>query len=380
MRFAESPLIAHSRREPASLAGHNEFRQKVRAFVERELRPHAARWEEAGKFPRSVLLDCARHGLVQSDPWLNAIVAEELPRSDSLGFALSFFVQANLIAPLLEEFGTREQKTTYLPALRSGRVIGAMAVTEPDAGSDFAALQCRATISGDELVLDGEKTYITNAAFADFLIVAVRIPEWDAEGLTLVLASTKNPGVAIERLRMLGLCASGAGRIRFHSCRIKRQQLLGSPGEGFGQVQRALNRERLFGGIACVAWADYAIEKALTFARKREAFGKTINQFQVVRHNFAVMATQLEAARSLNYATFSRWLKGESVTREICMIKLFSYHVAQEIIAQCLQIHGGLGYMHDHWTSRFYRDARALTIAAGTPEVMKEMIAAYMRI
>jgi acyl-CoA dehydrogenase len=357
-----------------------QFRQKVRAFVDQQIRPNAAAWEEAGEFPRSVLLDCAQHGLFQSDPWWNGIVAEELPRCESLGFALSFLVQSNLIIPLLEEFGTDEQKTTYVPALRSGKMMGAMAVTEPASGSDFAALQCRADTSGDDLVLHGEKTYITNAAFADFLIVAARVPELAGEGLTLILVPAQGHGVTIERLRTLGLSASGTGRIRFDGSLVKRHQLLGTPGEGFGQVQRALNRERLFGGIACVAWADYAMQKALAFARGRSVFGNTINQFQVVRHEFAEIATQLEAARSLNYRTFSRWIAGESVTRQICMIKLFSYQVAQQAITRCLQIHGGLGYMDDHWSSRFYRDARALTIAAGTPEIMREMIAAYMRV
>jgi len=359
---------------------NEQFRQKVRAFIDQQLRPRSTDWEEAGEFPRSVLLECAQHGLFQSDPWLNGIVAEELPRCESLGFALSFLVQSNLITPLLEDFGTDEQKATYVPAVRSGGMMGAMAVTEPSSGSDFAALQCRANLSGDHLVLRGEKTYITNAAFADFLIVATRIPELTEEGLTLILVPARSDGVTIERLQTLGLFASGTGRIRFDGCIVKRDQLLGAAGEGFGQVQSALNRERLFGGIACVAWADYAMQKALAFARERSVFGNTINRFQVIRHEFAEMATQLEAARSLNYRTFSRWMIGESVTRQICMMKLFSYRVAQQVITQCLQIHGGLGYMDDHWTSRFYRDARALTIAAGTPEVMREMIAAYMQV
>jgi citronellyl-CoA dehydrogenase len=357
-----------------------QFRQKVRAFVDQELRPRSTAWEEAGEFPRSVLVECAQNGLFQSDPWLNGIIAEELPRCESLGFALSFLVQSNLITPILEDFGTAEQKATYVPALRSGKMMGAMAVTELASGSDFAALRCRADISGDDLVLHGEKTYITNAAFADFLIVAARIPDLAEEGLTLILVPTRSDDITIERIRTLGLSASGTARIRFDGCSVKRDQLLGAAGDGFGQVQRALNRERLFGGIACVAWADYAMQKALAFARERSIFGNTINQFQVIRHEFAEMATQLEAACSLNYRTFSRWIMGESVTRQICMMKLFSYQVAQQVITQCLQIHGGLGYMDDHWTSRFYRDARALTIAAGTPEVMKEMIAAYMRV
>jgi acyl-CoA dehydrogenase len=361
------------------LAEHQQFRQGVRTFVDSELRPHSGDWEGAGEFPRSVLLDCAQAGLFQTDPWRNAVIAEELPRCESLGFALSFFVQATLIIPLLDEYGSREQKAAHVPALQGGKVMGAMAVTEPGAGSDFAAVRCFADVSGDDLVLHGEKTYITNAAFADFLIVAARIPQLAEAELSLVLVPANSDGVTVERLRTLGLCASGTGRIRFENCRVKRSQILGAAGDGFAQVQRALNRERLFGGIASVAWANYALEKATAFARERTAFGKTIDRFQAVRHQFAEMATQLEAARSLNYLTFSRWVKGESVTREICMIKLFSYQVAQQVITQCLQIHGGLGYMDDHWTSRFYRDARALTIAAGTPEVMKEMIAAYPR-
>lgn len=362
------------------LAEHEEFRHKVRAFVDRELRPHATAWERSGAFPRSVLQECARHGLFQSDPRFNAIVAEELPRCESLGFALSFFVQANLITPLLEEFGTAGQKDAYVPALRTGKMMGAMAVTEPDAGSDFSALRCRADVSGDDLVVRGEKTYITNAAFADFLVVAVRIPELAEDGLTLVLVPAHSAGVTIERLQTLGLCASGTARVRLDGCRVKRDQVLGAAGQGFGQVQRALNRERLFGGIACVSWADYAMQKTLVFARTRKAFRNTINRFQAMRHEFAEMATQLEAARSLNYATLARFMQGEAVAREICMIKLFSYQVSQQAITQCLQIHGGLGYMDDHWTSRFYRDARALTIAAGTPEIMKDMIATYLRV
>jgi alkylation response protein AidB-like acyl-CoA dehydrogenase len=255
-------------------AEHEQFRQRVRLFVERELRPHSTSWERAGEFPRSVLQECARHELFQSDPWSNAILAEELPRCESLGFALSFFVQANLITPLFEEFGTIEQKSTYIPALRSGRMMGAMAVTEPDAGSDFSALQCRAELSGDDLVLHGEKTYITNAAFADFLITAVRIPALSEDGLTLVLVPSNIAGVTVERLQTLGLCASGTARVSLDGCRVNKDQVLGAVGQGFGQVQRALNRERLFGGIACVSWADYAMRKTLLFARQRKAFGK----------------------------------------------------------------------------------------------------------
>jgi acyl-CoA dehydrogenase len=358
---------------------HEEFRKKVREFVTLELRPHASNWENSGEFPRDIMRECAWRGFLQNDPWLNAILAEEFPCCESLGFALSFFVQANLIIPLLQEFGSEDQKTNYLQRLQSGEIIGAMAVTEPGAGSDFAALSCMAEVSGSDLILRGEKTYITNAAFADLLIVAARMVN-APEGLTMILVPAKLGGVIIERLQTLGLRASGSGRIRLDECRVPRENVLGPIGEGFVQVQRGLNRERLFGGLACVAWAQYALNKALEFARERKAFGNTLSRFQAIRHEFAESATLLEAARSLNHRTFARWVAGESVTREICMIKLFAYPVAQQVITHCLQVHGGLGYMADHWTSRFYRDARALTIAAGTPEIMKDMIATYERV
>ena len=361
------------------LQEHQQFREIVRGFVARELRPDAPQWERAGQFPRDVMKRCARQGFLQDDPSRNLILAEEFPCSESLGFALSFFVQTNLIIPLIQEFGNPAQKASFLPQLQAGEAIGAMAVTEPGAGSDFAALTCAAEICGDDMVLRGEKTYITNGAFADLLIVAVRLDS-EAEGLTMVLVPTKVEGVTVERIQTLGLSASGTARIRFDACHVPRENVLGAIGEGFLQVQRGLNRERLYGGLACVSWAQYALNKALEFVRGRRAFGQTLSRFQVIRHEFAEMATLLEAARSLNYRTFTRWVAGEPVTREICMIKLFSYEAAQRVITHCLQVHGGLGYMEDHWSSRFYRDARALTIAAGTPEIMKDMIASYERV
>jgi alkylation response protein AidB-like acyl-CoA dehydrogenase len=156
--------------------------------------------------------------------------------------------------------------------------------------------------------------------------------------------------------------------------------VLGQAGAGLGYIQQALDRERLLGGIAAVAWAQYALEKTRTFARTRRAFGRPLAAFQAIRHQFAEMATTLEAARQLNYATFALWVEGARVTPQVCMIKLFSYQAAQRVVEQCLQVHGGAGYLDECWISRFYRDARALTIAAGTPEIMKEMIAAHLRL
>jgi citronellyl-CoA dehydrogenase len=359
---------------------HERFRHSVRRFVERELRPNAERWERAARLPRRALAACARHGFLGASSWHQAVLAEELPRCDSLGLALSVFVQSNLIAPLIDATGTPAQKIQWLDAVRRGRVVGAFAVSEPECGSDFAAIQASGLRRGTHVVLNGTKTYVTNAAAADLLIIAVRTEGDGLGGLSLVLVPSDTDGVTIHALDSLGLRTSAMGLVALKKCRVPAANVLGRPGAGFGYIMQALDRERLLGGIAAVAWAAYALERTIVWTRTRRAFGRPLAKLQVVRHQIADAAVSLEAARQLNYATFANWLAGQDVSRETAMIKVFSYTVAQNVIDLCLQLHGGAGYMADHWTSRFYRDARALTIAAGTPEVMKELVAAHLRL
>lgn len=368
---------------PHPLTGtrHRAFHERLRAYVERRVRPRAGAWEAVGRCPRAALLALGRAGFVSLDPWRNALVAEELPRGESLGFALAAFVQSSLVGPLLDRVCTRAQRQRWLTPLLAGRALGAMAVTEPHAGSDISALRTRADPApGGGFVLAGEKTYITAAAVADVLIVAARTsPGAPHRSLSLFLVPARAPGVVIEPLPLLGLNTSGAATVRLTGVRLGREHRLGREGDGFAWVLDALNRERLFGGLAAVAWAEHSLERARAWARDRQAFGSPLASRQAVRHRFAELACALEAARQLNYATFRRWVEGGSVTREIAMIKLFSYGAAADAIDACVQIHGGAGYLASHWASRSYRDARALSIAAGTPEVMKDLIAAYLR-
>lgn len=358
-----------------------EERAAIRRFVERALAPHAAAWEARGRFPRSILRTCASAGLLTLDPWRAALVAEELPRAESLGFALSVFVQGNLVAPMLDTLATGDQRTAYLRPVLAGRACGAVAVSEPGAGSDYGALITTATRQRGQITLEGVKTYITNAAIADFFIVAAReVAGGAARALTLVIVPSRARGVRVRTLPSLGLRTSAMGEIRLARCRVPLQHVLGEQGTAFGSLQVALDRERLFGALAAVSWADHALQKTIAWARERRAFGQPLVRHQAVRHRIAELATRLEAARQLNYATFRRWVDHEDVAREIAMIKVFSYEVAQDTIDACLQLHGGAGYLDSHWVSRFYRDARALTIAAGTPEVMKDLIAAYLRL
>jgi acyl-CoA dehydrogenase len=361
-------------------AGHERFRGSARRFVARELVPRAERWERDGRFPRLALAACGRRGYLSLDADRTAVLTEELARCESMGVALTILVQAGLVSPLLDRLGSAGHRTQFLDPLRAGRRVGAMAVSEPDAGSDLAALRCRAVEQRGSFVVTGEKTYITNAAAADFLIVAARLGEEPDAGLSLFLVPADSRGVRVHAVPSLGLKTTAMGRIVLRRCRIPADALLGEPNAAFGYVQDALNRERLFGGIGAVAWANYAIEKTSAFLRTRRVFGRTLNRFQAVRHQLADIATNLEAARQLNYAAYRRWIAGDDAMKQIAMVKLFSFRHAQRTIETCLQLHGGLGYRDDHWVSRWYRDARALTIAAGTPEVMREVIAACMRL
>lgn len=355
------------------------FRADARRFVEEQLAPHSADWEHTGRFPRAALTACAGRGYLNLDRWKAAVFSEELARCDSMGVGLCVLVQSRLVGPLLDELATPRQRSRYLTPLVSGRSIGAMAVSEPAAGSDFASLRCQASRVRGGFQLSGEKTYITNAAAADFLIVAARLGGPDGE-LTLFIVPARSEGVRIKRLRSLGLATTAMGHVTLRECGVPRTAVLGEIGQGFRYVLDALNRERLYGGIGAVAWADRALEKTRAFLRERRAFGRSLNRFQAVRHQMADLATALEAARHLNYAAFARWADGKDATKEIAMVKLFTYREVQRAIEVCLQLHGGLGYLDDHWTSRWYRDARALTIAAGTPEVMRELIAAHLRL
>ena len=370
-------------------AGNEKFRAEVRRFVAREIAPRVPAWEREERFPRPALLACGRRGYLALDPARTAILAEELVQCDSLGVALSVFVQAGLIGPLLERLGTPAQHKRVLAPLRAGRTVGALAVTEPGAGSDLAALKATATMrqprakgAGAELVLDGEKTYITCAAAADVLVVAARLVENGAADadVSLVLVPAGAKGVRVAPLETLGLATTAMGRVTLRGCRVPATDILGERGGGYAYVLDALNRERLYGGIGAVAWAQRALEQTTAFLRARHAFGRPVSRNQAVRHQLADAATTLAAARRLNYAAYELWAGGGQAVRDIAMVKLFSYREVQRAIELCLQLHGGLGYMGDHWTSRWYRDARALTIAAGTPEVMRDLIAAHLRL
>ena len=368
---------------------HEELRRSVRRFVDTELRPHVEDWEEAGSFPDEVFRRCGELGFLGlhyptewggsgGDLAASLLFVEELARCGCGAIPMAVSVQSHMCTPAIALFGTDDQKERYLRPAIEGRRIGAIAITEPDAGSDVAGITTRAVPDGDEWVIDGRKMFITNGARADWLtLVAQTEPGSRHRGITLFLVDTDTPGVAVSRkLRKLGMWASDTAEIALDGVRVPHANLIGShPGEGFRQLATQLQYERLAGAAASVGHAAETIERTIAYVRERRAFGRRLADFQVIAHRLADAATELEAARALLYTTVWRTQQGEYPVAEISMAKKYAAQVQCRVADTCLQCFGGAGYLHEEPVSRAYRDARLNRIGAGTDEIMNEVIA-----
>ncbi len=365
---------------------HDQLRDSIRRFVERELAPHAEEWEET-TFPDSVfhrmgelgflgLSMPEEHGGQGGDYFCNLVLAEEMARARSGGTAMGIAVHTDMATPPINLFGSDEQKRRYLaPAIR-GEKIACLGITEPDAGSDVSGIRTRAVREGDEYVINGSKTYITNGHRADFIVLVTKTdPDAGYDGFTLFIVDCDSPGFIREkRLEKLGMHASDTALLAFDDLRVPADAVLGEVGKGFFHIMWELQGERLIGAAGCVAGAQLAFEKTLEFALERKAFGRPIGKFQVIRHKFAEMATKIEAARQMVYTTAWRFDNGEYPVREISMAKLHASRMAVEVADECIQIHGGAGYMKEYGIERVWRDMRLNRIGAGTDEIMLDVI------
>src|SRR5437763_1627690 len=365
---------------------HEALRESIRAFVDRELAPHAEAWEEA-TFPDSVFRRMGELGFLGlsmpeeyggqgGDYFCNLVLAEELSHSGSGGLAMGVAVHTDMATPPILQCGSEEQKQAYLvPAIR-GEKISCLGITEPDAGSDVSGIRTRALRDGDEWVINGAKTYITNGHRADFIVLVTKTDvEAGYDGFTLFLVDMDLPGVVREkRLEKLGMHASDTALLAFQDVRVPESAVLGQVGKGFYHIMWELQGERLIGAAGAVAGAQAAFDRTLAYALERKAFGRAIGNFQVIRHKFADMATKIEAARQLVYTTAWRFQNGEYPVREISMAKLYASQVAVEVADECIQIHGGAGYMKEYGIERAWRDLRLNRIGAGTDEIMLDVI------
>ena len=374
-------------RHPLFTEEHEELRASVRSFVESELTPLAMDWEREADFPNWVFKRMGDLGLLglryppeyggQGGDWGHAIVlAEELARIGSAGVGMAIAVQTEMATPPINAFGTEEQKQRYLaPAIR-GEKIASLGITEPGGGSDVANAQTTAVRDGDEWVINGRKTFITNGRRADFCVLVARTDKPAGyEGFSLFLVDTDLPGFNVARtLEKLGMHSSDTAELFLDDVRVPADALLGEEGKGFPQIMWELQGERVVGSAGSIAGAWLAFEKTLEYAKQREAFGRPIGRFQVQRHRFAEMATELTAAQQLLYDVTLAWERGEYPVAEISMLKLHAGLVVNRVMNACLQVHGGYGYASESWIQRAWRDARLLRIGAGADEVMREVI------
>jgi len=365
---------------------HDRLRESIRAFVEKELTPHADEWEET-TFPDSVIRRMGELGFLGlsmpeayggqgGDYFCNIVLAEEMGRSNSGGLTMGVAVHTDMAMPPIHLFGSEEQKREWLAPAIKGEKILCLGITEPDAGSDVAGIKTRAVRDGDEYVINGSKTYITNGHRADVIVLVTKTGDSGTyDDFTLFLVPMDSPGVIREKkLEKLGMHASDTALLAFQDVRVPASAMLGEEGKGFYHIMWELQGERLIGAAGCVAGAQRCFDRTLEFALERTAFGRQIGKFQAIRHKFADMATKIEAGRQLVYSTAWRFDNGEYPVREISMAKLFTAQMACEVTDECLQIHGGAGYMREYGIERAWRDMRLNRIGAGTDEIMLDVI------
>lgn len=365
---------------------HTELRHHVRSFVERELLPHAADWERAEEFPRDVFRRAGEMGLFGCkyppelggsgpDYLADAVVTEEISRCGSGGVSACLGAHKDLACLYVFNFGNDEQRTRWLPPALAGDTVGALAVTEPDAGSDVAGIKMTARRDGDEWIINGSKIFITNGAWADVVVVAAKTdPAAGHRGITLFVVQRGTPGFAAKKIRMLGWRSGQTGELVFDEVRVPDANRLGAEGAGFVAIMQNFAWERLVMALGQVAGAQRTYDLAKNYALERSAFDRPIGKFQVWRHRFADMATRIEAGRAMTYNALRLYVAGEDPIREVAMAKLYTSEVAVHVADECVQIHGGYGYMTEFPAERALRDSRLGPIGGGTSEIMREII------
>src|ERR1700716_2912386 len=365
---------------------HEALRESVRSFALKELAPHAAGWEET-TFPDSVFTRMGELGFLgldkpeeyggQGGDYFSAMVlAEAISNANCGGLSMGVPVQTDMAMPPILAFGTEEQKQEWaVPAIKGEKIL-CLGITEPDAGSDVKGIKTRAVREGEEYVINGSKTFITNGHRAHAIVLVTKTdPDAGYDGFTLFLVPMDTEGVVREkRLKKLGMHASDTALLAFQDVRVPESAVLGQVGKGFYHIMWELQGERLIGAAGSVAGAQHVFDRTLAYAKERTAFRRPMGHFQAIRHKFAEMATKIETARQMVYTTAWRFQNGEYPVREITMAKLYSARIAVEVADECIQIHGGNGYMQEYGIERVWRDMRLNRIGAGTDEIMLEVI------
>jgi len=365
---------------------HEQFRRSVRRFFAEELLPNIAQWEEDGIIPREMWrkagaagLLCPTispdHGGAGADFRYLCVIDEELGYTGQASFTIQ--THTDIVAAYVEKLGTPEQKQRFLPGMARGEIIGAVAMTEPDAGSDLKAIRTTARRDGDHYVINGSKTYITNGINADLVITVVKTaPELGAKGVSLLLVESDRPGFSRgKRLKKMGMKASDTAELFYDDVRVPVTNLLGEENRGFAQVMGEIPKERLSIATIAMAASQKAFDMTVEFVREREVFGQKLSDFQNTQFRLAELRTQLAVGWAYLDQCIARHMQAKLTTDEAAMAKLFTTELQCRMIDECLQLHGGWGYMAESAIARMYVDGRVRRIAGGSSEVMKMLIA-----
>lgn len=380
---SDDPYLTHE---------HRLFRDQVRRFVDAEVKPCAEAWEREGRVPRAVIARMGELGFLgvryaeeyggsTMDTLASAVLAEELGRSTFGGFAATVLVHTDMASPHLAHAGTPEQQARWMPDLIAGRKVCAVAVTEPDAGSDVAAIRSTARRDGDHWVLNGTKMYITNGVLGDLVFVAAKTDPAakGSRGVSIFAVEKGTPGFGVGRaLDKQGWLSSDTAELVFQDCRVPHANLLGGENQGFYAIMRNFQNERVVLGAQAMGEAQAAVAITLDWVRQRRAFGAALWDKQAIRQKLAMLSAKVEAARRLVY--HAAWLdaQGRDCVREVSMVKALCGELVNEVMYACQQFHGGMGYLRESTIERMVRDARIQSIGGGATEVMLEEVAKRM--
>jgi acyl-CoA dehydrogenase len=369
-------------------ADHDTFRQAFRQFIDREIRPHQERWRDNGQVDRETWRKAGAQGFLA--PWLedkyggpgadflcSVIVMEELARAYESGFAMS--LHSDIVVPYLHAFGTDEQKQRWLPGTASGELVTALGMTEPGTGSDLAAIATTAVLDGDDYVINGQKTFISNGQLCDLVVLAVKTdpdPANAHKGISMIVVEAGRKGfIKGKKLHKMGMASQDTSELFFEDCRVPVANRLGPEGGGFMMMMQKLQQERLCVAIGAVAGAEQVLEDTIAYTKERKAFGKPISKFQNTQFKLVECMAKVEVGRAYIDKVIAGHVDGKYLVKECSIAKFWTTDMAQEVIDACLQLFGGYGYMIEYPVTRAFMDARVARIFAGTNEIMKVIVA-----
>lgn len=366
---------------------HQVFRETLRAFIEKEILPHIDEWEKQQKIDRGIWKKMGDMGLLginfpeaygglDLDFYYSMIFCEEMSKCFSGGFTIAALVIQYMSAPYLLKFGCEELKQRYLTPVIAGDMVSAIAITEPGAGSDVQNIRTTAIRRGDHYIINGSKTFITNGYYGDYFITATKTdPTRRGKGISLILIERNAPGVSARKIDKMGWHASDTAELYFDNVKVPVSNLLGEEGAGFGYLMDGLHLERLTAAINSIAISESTLQYTMEYIKVREAFGKRLEDFQVIRHRIAQMAADIKTTKAFVNQCCDLQNEGQYAVEDCSIAKLQANELAISIVHQCLQLFGGYGFTEDYKIARLYRDVRAGTIIGGTSEIMLEIIA-----